>query len=186
VVLPRYDFPTGERRASGSQRRLPERAVIILEGIHCLNDALTPAIAPEARYKIYVSALTQLNLDDHNRISTTDNRLLRRIVRDHQFRGHSAAQTLSMWQAVRTGEDHNIFPFQNNADSAFNSALDYELAVLKVYAEPLLKTVKPEQEGFSEALRLLSFIGNFAPIPASWVPEYSILREFIGDSGFKY
>lgn len=186
VSLPRYDFPTGERRASGSPRRLPERAVIILEGIHCLNDALTPAIAPEARYKIYVSALTQLNLDDHNRISTTDNRLLRRIVRDHQFRGHSAAQTLSMWQSVRTGEDTNIFPFQNNADSAFNSALDYELSVLKVYAEPLLKTVKPEQEGFSEALRLLSFIGNFAPIPASWVPEYSILREFIGDSGFKY
>jgi uridine kinase len=186
VLVPRYDFPTGERREAGAPRRLPERAVIILEGIHSLNDALTPAIPAEARYKIYVSALTQLNLDDHNRISTTDNRLLRRIVRDHQFRGHSAAQTLSMWQSVRNGEDRNIFPFQNSADTAFNSALDYELAVLKVYAEPLLKTVKPDQEGFSEALRLLSFIGNFAPIPASWVPEYSILREFIGDSGFKY
>jgi len=186
VLLPRYDFPTGERRQSAGPRRLPERAVIILEGIHCLNDALTPSIPAEARYKIYVSALTQLNLDDHNRISTTDNRLLRRIVRDHQFRGHSAAQTLLMWQSVRNGEDRNIFPFQNSADSAFNSALDYELAVLKVYAEPLLKTVKPDQEGFSEALRLLSFIGNFAPIPATWVPEYSILREFIGESGFKY
>lgn len=186
VMIPRFDFHTGGRRPGGTPLRLPGRAVLILEGIHGLNDRLTPSIAKEQKYKIYVSALTQLNLDDHNRISTTDNRLLRRLVRDHQFRGHSALDTLSMWQSVRNGEDRNIFPFQNTADSAFNSALDYELSVLKVYAEPLLKTVKPDQEQFHEALRLLSFIGNFAPIPPGWVPDYSILREFIGESAFKY
>ena len=166
--------------------RLPGRGVVLLEGIHCLNDELTPAIPAGSKYKAYVSALTQLNLDDHNRISTTDNRLLRRIVRDHQFRGRPAGGTLSMWQSVRNGEDRNIFPFQNTADSAFNSALDYELSVLKVYAEPLLKTVKPDHPKFHEALRLLSFIANFAPIPPGWVPDYSILREFIGESAFKY
>jgi uridine kinase len=186
VQVPRFDFHSGNRKPEGTPLRLPSRAVLLLEGIHCLNDALTPAIPTRQKYKIYVSALTQLNLDDHNRISTTDNRLLRRLVRDHQFRGHSAHETLSMWQSVRNGEDRNIFPFQNRVDSAFNSALDYELAVLKVYAEPLLKTVKPDQEQFHEALRLLSFIENFAPIPPGWVPDYSILREFIGESAFKY
>jgi uridine kinase len=186
VYLPRYSFQTGERQLSSTPARLPKRAIVVLEGIHGLNDELTHSIPRETKYKIYVSALTQLNLDDHNRISTTDNRLLRRIVRDSQFRGHSAFDTLSMWQSVRNGENRNIFPYQNSADSAFNSALDYELAVLKVYAEPLLRTVKPDQEGFNEALRLLSFLNNFAPIPPSWVPEYSILREFIGESAFKY
>ena len=186
VEIPRFDFHTGQRRPAGARLRLPGRSVVILEGMHCLNDALTPAISPEAKYKIYVSALTQLNLDDHTRISTTDNRLLRRIVRDHQFRGRAAPGTLSMWQSVRNGEDRNIFPFQNTVDSAFNSALDYELAVLKVYAEPLLKMVKSDHPQFHEALRLLSFIENFAPIPPGWVPDYSILREFIGESAFKY
>jgi uridine kinase len=186
VLVPRFDFHTGRRREEGVPLRLPDRAVIILEGIHGLNDALTPSVPKHEKYKIYVSALTQLNLDDHNRISTTDNRLLRRIVRDHQFRGHSAQETLEMWQSVRNGENRNIFPFQNSADSAFNSALDYELSVLKVYAEPLLKSIKPDQGPFGEALRLLSFLGNFAPIPPGWVPEYSILREFIGESAFKY
>ena len=186
VEVPRFDFHTGGRKPDGLRLRLPGRAVIILEGIHCLNDQLTPEIPPETKYKIYVSALTQLNLDDHNRISTTDNRLLRRIVRDYQFRGRGAPGTLAMWQSVRNGEDRHIFPFQNKVDSAFNSALDYELAVLKVYAEPLLKMVKPEHPQFYEALRLLSFIGNFAPILPGWVPDYSILREFIGESAFKY
>ncbi len=186
VEIPRFDFHTGQRRPAGVRLRLPGRGVVLLEGIHCLNDELTPAIPAGSKYKAYVSALTQLNLDDHNRISTTDNRLLRRIVRDHQFRGRPAGGTLSMWQSVRNGEDRNIFPFQNTADSAFNSALDYELAVLKVYAEPLLKTVKPDHPKFHEALRLLSFIANFAPIPPGWVPDYSILREFIGESAFKY
>jgi uridine kinase len=186
VRLPRFDFHSGQRKQNKTPIRLPERALIILEGIHGLNDELTPAIPTAQKYKIYVSALTQLNLDDHNRISTTDNRLLRRLVRDSQFRGHSAQDTLSMWESVRRGENRNIFPFQNTADSAFNSALDYELAVLKVYAEPLLKSVKPAQEGFHEALQLHSFLSNFASIPPSWVPEYSILREFIGESAFKY
>jgi uridine kinase len=186
VSMPHFDFHSSQRKADGVPLKLPSRAVLILEGIHCLNDALTPAIPAGQKYKIYVSALTQLNLDDHNRISTTDNRLLRRLVRDHQFRGHSALNTLARWQSVRNGEVRNIFPFQNKIDSAFNSALDYELAVLKVYAEPLLKTVKPDQEQFHEALRLLSFIENFAPIPPGWVPDYSILREFIGESAFKY
>ncbi len=186
AVLPRFNFHTGQRQMDSSPKRLPDRAIIILEGIHGLNDKLTPLIPREQKYKIYVSALTQLNLDDHNRISTTDNRLLRRIVRDSQFRGHSAFETLSMWESVRRGENRDIFPFQNSADSAFNSALDYELSVLKVYAEPLLKSIKPAQEGFHEALRLLSFLNNFAPIPPSWVPEYSILREFTGESAFKY
>jgi uridine kinase len=186
VEIPRFDFHSGQRRPAGVRLRLPGRGVVLLEGIHCLNDELTPAIPAGSKYKAYVSALTQLNLDDHNRISTTDNRLLRRIVRDHQFRGRPAGGTLSMWQSVRNGEDRNIFPFQNTVDSAFNSALDYELAVLKVYAEPLLKTVKPDHPKFHEALRLLSFIANFAPIPPGWVPDYSILREFIGESAFKY
>lgn len=186
AVLPRFNFHTGQRQMGSSAQRLPVRAIIILEGIHGLNDELTPLIPREQKYKIYVSALTQLNLDDHNRISTTDNRLLRRIVRDSQFRGHSTFDTLCRWESVRRGENRNIFPFQNSADSAFNSALDYELSVLKVYAEPLLKSIKPAQEGFHEALRLLSFLNNFAPIPPNWVPEYSILREFTGESAFKY
>jgi uridine kinase len=186
VAAPRFDFHSGLRKAESVPLRLPSRAVLILEGTHCLNDALTPAVPAAQKYKIYISALTQLNLDDHNRISTTDNRLLRRLVRDYQFRGHSARDTLSMWQSVRNGEDRNIFPFQNKVDAAFNSALDYELAVLKVYAEPLLKTIKPDQKHFDEALRLLSFLDNFAPIPPGWVPDYSLLREFIGDSAFKY
>ncbi|UCF97715.1 MAG: nucleoside kinase [Spirochaetaceae bacterium] len=186
IFLPRFNFHTGQRQETQIARALPDRSLIVLEGIHGLNDELTPAIPRKVKYKIYVSALTQLNLDDHNRISTTDNRLLRRIVRDSQFRGHSAYETLCMWESVRRGENKYIFPFQNTADSAFNSALDYELSVLKVYAEPLLKSVKPAQEGFNEALRLYSFLNNFVPIPPSWVPEYSILREFIGESAFKY
>ena len=133
-----------------------------------------------------MSALTQLNLDDHNRIATTDNRLIRRMVRDSQFRGHTAHQTLAMWPSVRRGEDRNIFPFQNTADSAFNSALDYELAVLKVYAEPLLASVKPDVPEYQEARSLLSFLANFAPLHPRWVPATSILREFIGESAFRY
>ncbi|HTZ52451.1 MAG TPA: nucleoside kinase [Spirochaetia bacterium] len=186
VETPVFDFHAGTRKPEGRRMRLPERAVLILEGIHGLNDALTPAIPRDAKHKIYVSALTQLNLDDHNRVSTTDNRLIRRMVRDSQFRGHSALRTLQMWPSVRRGEDRNIFPFQNGADSAFNSALDYELAVLKVYADPLLATVKPDAPEYQEARMLLSFLANFAPVHPRWVPPTSILREFIGESAFKY
>ena len=187
VTLPVYDFKTGRRREEGGRKiRLDRRTMLIIEGIHGLNDALTPQIKKEAKFKIYVSALTQLNLDDHNRIPTTDNRLLRRMVRDYQFRGAGAVKTLSMWPNVIRGERKHIFPFQNNADNAFNSALDYELAVLKFYAEPLLRTVKPGMKEYSEAARLLSFLENFAPIQPQYVPGTSILREFIGDSEFKY
>jgi uridine kinase len=130
--------------------------------------------------------LTQLNLDDHNRIPTSDNRLIRRLVRDHQFRGIDAVTTIKMWPSVRRGEWKHIFPFQDAADAAFNSALDYELAVLKFYADPLLRAVKPNRAEYAEAARLLAFLENFAPIPPQYVPTQSILREFIGDSEFKY
>jgi len=186
VSIPIFNFHTGKRRSKGSKMKLPQRSVLILEGIHALNDRLTPLISKENKYKIYISALTQLNLDDHNRISTTDNRLVRRLVRDYQFRGHSALDTFSMWESVQRGEALHIFPFQNSADSAFNSALDYELAVLKVQAEPLLMNVKPDSPYYNEARRLSSFLSNFKHIPLNWVPEHSILREFIGESGFKY
>jgi uridine kinase len=187
VTLPVFDFKSGRRREGGGRKiRLDRRTMLIIEGIHGLNDALTPQIDKETKFKLYVSALTQLNLDDHNRIPTSDNRLLRRMVRDSQFRGAGAEKTFRMWPSVQRGERKHIFPFQNSADAAFNSALDYELSVLKFYAEPLLRSVKPGMDDYAEAIRLLSFLGNFAPIPPQHVPATSILREFIGDSEFKY
>ena len=187
ITLPVYDFKTGSRKSGGGKTiRLDRRAVLIVEGIHALNDALTPSIERDTKFKVYVSALTQLNLDDHNRIPTSDNRLLRRMVRDYQFRAKDAAGTIKMWPSVQAGERKHIFPFQNTADAAFNSALDYELSVLKYYAEPLLRAVKPHQTEYAEAVRLLSFLENFAPIPPQYVPGTSILREFIGESEFKY
>ena len=186
VGIPRFDFKKGKRKQKSHRLRLPPRAVVILEGIHGLDDRLTPQIARQNKFKVYVSALTQLNLDDHNRISTTDNRLIRRMVRDSQFRGHSAIETLKMWPSVRDGENKNIFPFQNSADAAFNSSLDYELSVLKVLAEPLLRTIKPTVREYSEAKRLLSFLEDFLPLSPSFVPGQSILREFVGESEFDY
>jgi len=186
VETPTFDFKAGSRAAKSKRLRLPDRAVLILEGIHGLNDRLTHLIPRTWKHMIYVSALTQLNLDDHNRISTTDNRLIRRMVRDYEYRGHSPTRTLTMWDSVLRGEDRNIFPFQNSADSAFNSALDYELAVLKVYAEPLLHMVRPDEEQYAEAGRLLDFLANIGSIPSHVVPESSILREFIGGSVFRY
>jgi uridine kinase len=186
IELPSYDFKSGSRKSSGHMVRLDSREILILEGIHGLNDALTPKIPQENKFKVYVSALTQLNLDDHNRVSTTDYRLLRRLVRDYNFRGHSALATLGMWQSVQRGEQRHIFPFQNGADAAFNSALDYELGVLKVFAEPLLRTVKPTSPEYAEARRIQAFLDNFTPIPAQYVPRDSILREFIGESDYHY
>ena len=187
ITLPVYDFKTGSRKAGGGKKiRLDRRTVLIVEGIHALNDKLTYSIARNTKFKVYVSALTQLNLDDHNRIPTSDNRLLRRMVRDYQFRGKDAAGTIKMWPAVQAGERKHIFPFQNSADAAFNSALDYELSVLKYYADPLLRAVKPHCFEYAEAARILSFLENFAPIPPQYVPGTSILREFIGESEFKY
>lgn len=187
VALPLYNFHTGEQIQGGGEKiKLESNDILIIEGIHGLNDRLTPKIPAELKFKIYLSALTQLNLDDQNRISTSDNRLIRRIVRDHNFRGKSAAGTIAMWPAVRKGEELHIFPFQNNADAILNTALDYELSVLKVYAEPLLRCVKPTQEEYSEACSLLHFLDNFATIAPDAVPPRSIIREFIGGSAFKY
>jgi uridine kinase len=186
ITVPDFSFILGMRKPGGFPLRLKDNGIIICEGIHFLNEKLSSQVPKDQKYKIYVSALTQLNLDDHNRISTTDNRLIRRIVRDNQFRGYSAHDTCKMWQSVRRGENRNIFPYQNTADTAFNSALDYELSVLKVYAEPLLKTIKPNMEYYDESKKLLRFLNNFNPVPSSWVPSESILREFIGESSFKY
>jgi len=186
VDIPIFDFKTGSRRERGKPIHLDDKSILILEGIHGLNDACTPQVERRKKFKFYISALTQLNLDDHNRIPTSDNRLLRRMVRDNQFRGSGAAKTISMWPSVQAGEQKHIFPFQDGADVAFNSALDYELAVLKFYADPLLRSVKPNMAEYAEARRILSFLENFAPIPPQYVPGNSTLREFIGGSEFKY
>ncbi len=186
VEFPIYDFKIGGRRETGKKLSMDDRSILLMEGIHGLNEGLTPDIPASRKYKIYLSALTQLNIDDHNRIATTDNRLIRRMVRDHNFRKYSAISTFKIWPSVRRGEEKNIFPYQESADSAFNSALDYELSVLKVFAEPLLHSVKPHCKEYSEASRLLNFLANFTPIPSYLVPEESILREFIGNSSFKY
>ena len=186
IELPVFDFKSGLRLYKNHKIQMTDRTILILEGIHGLNDKLTWKIDNKFKHKIYISALTQLNLDDHSRIPTTDNRLIRRMVRDFQYRGYTAVDTLSRWPSVRKGESKNIFPYQENADSIFNSALDYELAVLKTLAEPILKTVKPYDTLYSEAKRLQRFLSNFSNLPARYVPRTSILREFIGDSGFKY
>ncbi len=184
--LPLYDFKTGSRKENGIPLKMSERSILLVEGIHGLNEKLTEGIAPKLKYKIYLSALTQLTLDDHNRIPTSDNRLLRRIVRDAQFRNNGAAGTIAMWAGVRRGEKAHIFPFQNQADMMINTALDYEFPVLKVYAEPLLRAVKPTEPEYAKASELLAFLQNFMPVSSSFVPGQSILREFIGESDFKY
>lgn len=186
VAMPVYDFKASARKDVGKNLSISSSDILILEGIHALNDKLTYKLPKETKFKIYLSALTQLNLDDHNRIPTSDNRLLRRIVRDAQFRGTSADFTIEMWSSVRRGEAKYIFPFQGTADAMFNTALDYELAVLKIYAEPLLRGVKPTEKGYNEASRLLTFLNNFSPMPSSFVHGQSILREFIGNSEFSY
>ena len=186
VSLPSYDFKSSSRRDVGKELAISNNDILILEGIHALNDALTYKLPQNTKFKIYLSALTQLNLDDHNRIPSSDNRLVRRIVRDAQFRGTSADATIEMWSNVRAGEAKYIFPFQCSADAMFNTALDYELSVLKIYAEPLLRGVKPTDKGYNEASRLLTFLNNFSPMPSSFVHGQSILREFIGNSEFSY
>ena len=187
VNIPSYDFHTGTSYFDEDNLlTLKENEILILEGIHGLNDKLTPKVPAEYKFKIYLSALTQLNLDDHNRVSTSDNRLIRRIVRDNNFRGKPAAGTIEMWPSVTKGEELHIFPFQNNADAILNTALDYELSVLRVFAAPLLRQVTPHQKEYAEARRLLSFLENFSTVAPSAVPNRSIIREFIGGSAFKY
>jgi uridine kinase len=179
--LPRYNFITG-RREPGPAVTLGPDHIVIVEGIHGLNPALVPSLPPECVYRVYVSALTQLNLDRHNRVSTTDSRLIRRIVRDAASRGYTATDTLRRWESVKRGEKQHIFPFQENSDAIFNSALAHELAVLRPLAEPLLLQVRPHTPEYVEANRLLSFLQWFRPAPPDNVPDNSILREFIGGS----
>ena len=186
IEVPRFNFEIGRREYKGDRLKLADDQMIILEGIHCLNPKLASVVSPERKVRIYISALTQLNIDASNRISTTDNRLVRRLVRDHQFRGHSALTTFNMWPSVRRGEKTWIFPFQEEADVVFNSALDYELAVLKPFAEPLLAEVKPYHAQYAEARRLQEFLGSFLVVSPGLVPPTSILREFIGNSSFRY
>ena len=181
VTLPRYSFITG-RREPGETIRISQDHVIIVEGIHGMNPELVRDIHPRLIYRVYVSALTQLNVDQHNRVPTTDTRLLRRIVRDATYRGYSATDTIKRWESVRRGEKRWIFPFQEHADVMFNSALVYELAVLKPFAEPLLLQVKPRMPEHIEAKRLLSFLEWFIPVEPNLIPDNSILREFVGGS----
>lgn len=184
VALPTFNFHTGKREYRGNTLRIREGQPIIIEGLHGLNDTLTREIPRENKFKIYISALTQLNVDEHNRIPTTDSRLIRRIVRDYRYRSKSALETLSHWQAVRLGEEKNIFPFQEEADVMFNSALFYEMSVLKKHAEPLLRQVMPTDPYYTEAKRLLKFLNYFVNLEDEIVPRTSILREFIGDGAF--
>ena len=184
VFLPTFNFITGMKEYKGNSLELGPEDVLVIEGIHCLNDALSYSLPAENKFKIYVSALTQMNIDEHNRIPTTDGRLIRRMVRDARTRGASAQKTISMWPSVRRGEDENIFPYQESADVVFNSALIYELAVLKQYAEPLLFGIRPEDPEYLEAKRLLKFLNYFQGIDSNLIPGNSILREFIGGSFF--
>jgi len=186
VEIPKFSFETGTRFYNGETLHMQPENVLIIEGIHGLNPQLTSSIAPEAKFKIYVSALAALNIDDHNRVSTTDNRLVRRIVRDYRYRKYSARETISRWPSVRKGEEKHIFPFQEEADTMFNSALLYELAVLKPFAEPILLEVQPNQPEYSEATRLLGFFRYLKPLQPTQIPPTSIMREFLGGSSFSY
>ncbi len=186
IELPKFNFALGTRLPSGKLLQLKPGSIIIVEGIHGMNPNLVPHIKPENTFKIFLSALTQISIDDQNHISTTDNRLIRRMIRDNKYRNYSAQDTLKRWQSVRAGEDKNIFPYQENADIMFNSALVYELAVLKKYAEPLLKEVPESQNEFSESTRLLKFLSYFKPIDDLEIPPTSLIREFLGGSSFNY
>lgn len=182
VELPAYNFITGKREYRGNFCQLGNQDVLVIEGIHCLNDAMSEALPQDARFKIYISALTQINVDAHNRIPTTDGRLLRRIVRDNRTRGYSAKDTIAMWDSVRRGEDQNIFPYQESADVMVNSSMIYELSVLKLFAAPLLFQIQPGEPEYPEAKRLLKFLDYILPISPELIPKNSILREFIGGS----
>lgn len=186
VEMPEFDFHEGTKRYNGKKLKLESDQVLVIEGIHCLNDKLTSKIAKDQKYKIYISALTVLNMDRYNRISTTDTRLIRRIVRDHQFRGYDAKHTIATWHSVNKGEEKNIFPYQEEANSIFNTSLIYELNVLKGAVLPLLKEIKQEEPEYAEAQRLIDMLKYFETIPADYVPTNSLLKEFLGGGNFKY
>ena len=185
VELPHFNFKTGHREYNGHMMMLEEEDILVIEGIHGLNPKMSYSLPEDSKFKIYISALTSLNIDDHNRIPTTDGRLLRRIVRDARTRGASAKRTIQMWPSVRRGEEENIFPFQEEADVMFNSALVYELAVLKQYAEPLLFGIREGEPEFFEAKRLLKFLNYFLGVDSNSIPNNSVCREFVGGSCFK-
>ena len=185
VQLPEFNFITGEREYNKRYLQLDKNDIVIIEGLHGLNDDLTISIERRNKFKIYIGPFTQLNIDNHNRIHTSDTRRLRRIVRDNKTRGYNAADTLRMWKKIREGEEKYIFPYQNDIDAVINSALLYEISVLKVYAEPLLFSVEESDEMYPEAIRLINFLRNFLPVSSDEVPKDSVLREFIGGSGFE-
>lgn len=182
IKVPTFDFTIGHKKYNGETMRLAEDEILVIEGIHCLNDRLTSSIPKEQKYKIYISALTVLNIDYYNRISTTDTRLIRRIVRDHQFRGYSALHTIRMWYSVNRGEERYIYPYQEEANAMFNSSLIYELGVLKDYALPLLKEIDNTQPEYAEATRLIRLLSYFESVPQVAIPKTSLIREFIGGS----
>ena len=185
IELPTFNFKTGKREYKGNFLQLGADDILVIEGIHGLNDKMSYALPNESKYKIYISALTSLNVDEHNRISTADGRLLRRLVRDARTRGTSAGQTIAQWPSVRRGEEENIFPFQESADATFNSALIYELCVLKTYAEPLLYGIQKGDPEYFEAKRLLKFLDYFLGVSSENLPKNSIVREFVGGSCFR-
>ncbi len=182
VELPTFDFLVGSKKFLGNKLKLESDEILIIEGIHCLNDKLTSLIPKENKFKVYISDLTVLNIDYYNRISTTDTRLIRRMVRDFNFRGYSALHTLKMWKSVNRGEQKNIFPYQEEADCMFNSSIVYELAALKKYAMPLLEEITNDNPEYSEARRLISMLQYFDEVDSEWIPNNSLLREFIGGS----
>ncbi len=186
VELPHFNFQTGQREASGHELSIGPHDVLIIEGIHALNPSLTHQIPDEVKYRLYVSALTTIQLDENRRISTSDNRLLRRIIRDSNFRGYSASETIRRWPSVRAGEEKWIFPYQENCDRMINSALLYELAVLRGFVLPLLEQVREREPEYEEAWRLRQLVGFFEPIPDKQIPLTSLLREFLGGSSFHY
>ena len=186
ILMPTFNFKTGHKEYTGETMKLGKDEILVIEGIHCLNDELTSAIPRENKYKIYISNLTVLNIDYFNRISTTDSRLIRRIVRDYKFRSYNAIHTLQIWNSVNRGEEQYIYPFQEEADSMFNTSLVYEFCVLKKFAVPLLESINSSYAEYSEARRLLEFLKYFETIDIENVPKNSLLREFIGDSIFEY
>ena len=185
VELPTYNFITGKREYNGDRLKLGEKDILVIEGIHCLNDALSYKLPMESRYRIYISAMAQVSIDSHNRIPSSDGRLIRRIVRDARTRGHSAQATLAQWESVQRGERKNIYPYRENADVIFNSALIYELPILKVHAEPLLFNVPEDSPEYFEAKRLLKFFDYVLGGDSMDVPYNSLLREFVGGGIFK-
>ena len=186
VTIPEYNFVTGEKEFDNEPVKLGENAIVLMEGLHCINDAMTPDLAPELKYKVYLSPFIPLNIDRHNYISSTDLRLLRRIVRDNRTRATDVGNTINYWNTVRSGEEKHIYPFINNIDRIVNTSLVYELGVLKVFVEPLLYSVKEDSTAYYQARRLINNLKGFYPIPSDYVPDESVLREFIGKSVFEH